>query len=113
LELPVFVTVTLREALLPTLTFPKLTLVGFTDNVKPAATPAPLNAMAEEGLVASLTSERLPVTGPADLGSNCTLKLAVLPPLNVKGSANPEVLKPAPEMFAAVTVTEALPGFPI
>ena len=112
-ELPVLVIVTLREAVLPTLTFPKLTLRGFTDRVNPAATPAPLNAMGEGGLVASLTSDRFPVTGPADLGSNCTLKLAVLPPLNVTGRVNPELLKPAPEMFAAVTVTEALPGLPI
>src|ERR1700730_379703 len=82
LELPVFVIVTLREALLPMFTFPKLTLRGFTARLKPAATPAPLSAMAEGGLEASLTRDKLPVEGPADLGFNCTLTVAVLPAPN-------------------------------
>ena len=110
LELPVFVIVTLREAVLPTLTLPKLTLLGFTARLKPAATPAPLSAMAEGGLVASLTRDKLPVEAPADFGLNCTLKVAVLPALNIIGRTRPEVLKPAPEIFAAVIVTGTLPG---
>ena len=110
LELPVFVIVTLREAVLPRLTFPKLTLEGFTARLKPAATPAPLKAMADGGLEASLTRDRLPVAAPADLGSNCTLKAAVLPALNVNGRAKPDALKPAPEIFAAVIVTGTVPG---
>src|ERR1700722_6375376 len=57
-ELPVFVIVTLREAVLPTLTFPKLTLEGFTARLSPAATPDPLKAMAEGGLEASLTRDK-------------------------------------------------------
>lgn len=113
LELPVFVIVTLREALLPMFTFPKLTLRGFTARLNPAATPAPLSAMAEGGVVASLKRDRLPVEGPADLGLNWTLKAAVLPALKVKGRAKPEALKPAPEIFAAVIVTGTVPGLPI
>src|ERR1700686_3844917 len=113
LELPVFVIVTLREAVLPTLTLPKLTLLGFTARLKPAATPAPLSAMAEGGLVASLTRDKLPVEAPADLGLNCTLKVAVLPALNVRGSIKPESLNPAPEIFAAVIVTGTVPGLQI
>src|SRR6202040_3066636 len=98
--LPVFVMVTLRAALLPTFTFPKLMLDGFTASFKPAATPVPLSAIAEDGLDASLTSEKLPLEGPADFGPNCTLKVAVLPALNIIGRTRPEVLKPAPEIFA-------------
>ena len=110
LELPVFVIVTLREAVLPTLTFPKLTLEGFTARLSPAATPAPLRAIADGGLEASLTRDKLPVEGPADLGSNCTLKAIALPALSVIGRGRPEALKPAPEIFAAVIVTGAVPG---
>lgn len=109
LELPVFVIVTLREAVLPTFTFPKLTLVGFTARLKPGATPAPLSATAEGGFEASLTRDRLPVAAPADLGLNCTLKVEALPALNVRGRVNPEVLNPAPEIFAAVIVTGTVP----
>ena len=99
--------------MLPKLTFPKLTLVGFTARLTPAATPVPLSAMAEDGLEASLTRDRLPVEAPADLGLNCTLNAAVLPALNVTGRVNPEVLKPAPEIFAAVIVTATVPGLAI
>lgn len=113
LELPVFVSVTIREAVVPTFTFPKFTLRGFTARVKPGATPAPLNAMAEGGFEASLTRDKLPVEGPADLGSNFTLKIAVLPALNVIGSARPEELKPAPEILAAEIVTGTVPGLAI
>src|SRR4029077_1698536 len=113
LELPVFVSVTLRDAVVPTLTFPKFTLRGFTARLKPGAMPAPLSGMAEGGLVASLTRYRLPAEAPADLGSNRTLKVAVLPALKISGTANPEVLKPAPEIFAAEIVTGMLPGLAI
>jgi hypothetical protein len=112
-ELPVFVRVTLREAVLPTLTFPKLTLEGFTVSVNPAATPAPLNAMADGGLDASLTSDRLPVEDPVDLGLNCTLKAVALPALSVIGRGSPEALKPEPEIFAAEIVTGTVPGLEI
>src|SRR3984893_7068029 len=113
LELPVFVIVTLREAVLPTLTFPKLILEGFTARLNPAARPAPLKAMAEGGLEASLTRDKLPVEGPADLGGNCTLKAAALPALRVIGSGSPEALKPAPVIFAAVITTGTVPGLEI
>ena len=113
LELPVFVIVTLREAVLPTLTFPKLTLAGFTARLNPAATPVPLKTMAEGGLEASLMRDKLPVEGPADLGSNCTLKAVALPALSVIGRGRPEAPKPAPEIFAAVIVTGAVPGLEI
>src|ERR1700736_1352903 len=38
-ELPVFVNVTLRDAVVPTFMFPKFTLRGFTARLKPGATP--------------------------------------------------------------------------
>jgi hypothetical protein len=112
-ELPVFVSVTIREAVLPTLTFPKFTLRGFTVRLNPGATPAPLSTMEEGELEASLTRVRPPLEAPADLGLNCTLKVAVLPALNVTGRVNPEVLKPAPEIFAAAIVTGTVPGLAI
>ena len=113
LELPVFVRVTLRDAVLPTVTFPKFTLRGFTARLRPGATPAPLSATTEGELDASLARVRLPLEAPADLGPNCKLKVAVLPALNVTGRVNPEVLKPAPEIFAAAIVTGTVPGLAI
>jgi hypothetical protein len=112
-EFPVLVSVTAREAVLPTLTFPKLTLRGFTASFKPAATPAPLSAIAEGELGISLARDKFPVEGPADFGLNCTLKVAVLPTFNVKGRVKPEVLKPVPEIFAAFIVTATVPELPI
>ena len=75
LVLPELVTVTLRDAVVFAVTFPKLTLLGLTDSVNPAAMPAPLNVMVEGEFGALLASVRLPVEAPAALGLNSTLKV--------------------------------------
>jgi hypothetical protein len=73
-EFPLLVTVMFRDAVVPTVTLPKLTLEGFTDKVSPAATPMPLKEIEGE-LGALLTRDRVPVEAPAPLGLNCTLNV--------------------------------------
>ena len=96
LELPVFVTVTFFDAVAPTLTFPKLTLEGFTDNVNPAAMPVPDRVMGAGEVAASDTSVRLPLEAAAVLGANCTLNVLDCPAFSASGRFNPVVLKPVP-----------------
>ena len=50
-----------------------------------------------------------PVAAPAAVGSNCTLRLAVWPGLNVRGKLGPDTTKPAPVAATALTVTGAVP----
>jgi hypothetical protein len=74
-ELPEFMTMMLRDAVLLTVTLAKWTLVGFTERVSVAAIPVPLSATVEGGFAASLTNAKVPDKDPAALGLNCTLKL--------------------------------------
>ncbi len=110
LELPELVRVTVCGALLlPTVTFPKLRLVGLAVRRKVEVTPVPLNAMAEGELGASLTSERLPVMLPALAGAKATLKLVLCPALRVSGTVRPVMLKPFPEGVACEMVILPVP----
>jgi len=110
LELPELVRVTVCGVLLlPTVTFPKLRLLGLAVRSKVEVTPVPLNAMVEWELEASLTSERLPVTLPALAGAKATLKLVLCPALRVSGTVRPVMLKPFPEGVAWEMVTLAVP----
>ena len=105
------VSVTLCELLLPTFTLPKLRLEGLAVNCTEAATPVPLNAIVPGELDALLTSEMLPVTLPADCGSNCALNVMLCPGGSVTGTESPPMVKPAPETWACEIVRLALPEF--
>jgi len=59
--------------LAPTTTLPKLTLVGVMESC--GWTPVALSAMVVGEFGALLTSDTLPVTLPAAVGANRTLKL--------------------------------------
>jgi hypothetical protein len=61
---------------LPTVTLPKLRLVGFGLNV-PAATPVPDTAMVNEGFGASDVMVTVPVAFPLDLGENVSVKVVL------------------------------------
>src|SRR5437879_9145267 len=58
-ELPLFVSVTLNELVLPTFTFPKFKLVGFAPSTKVGAMPVPLREMASGEPGVLLTIEML------------------------------------------------------
>ena len=99
-EFPVLVRLALSELLLPTFTLPKLRLVGFAVSTKVAVTPVPLKGIISGELGALLTSETAPVTLPAEVGANATLKVVLCPAAMVVGTGSPEMLKPAPETVA-------------
>ena len=95
LEPPEFVTVSDCDWLLPTVTLPKLRLVGF-DPSAPGATPMPDNGMVRVGLEAFEVTVTLPLTLPADPGVNLTVKVALWPGVIVTGAVIPLRLNPAP-----------------
>ena len=78
LEPPLFVSVSVSDFELPTVTLPKLKLVGFADSV-PGVTPVPESAMFSGELEASEIIARLPLTAPVAVGANFTEKLALCP----------------------------------
>ena len=71
---PVAVSVPLWAKLVPTVTLPKLRLVGAKASC-PAAIPVALKGMARFGLEASEVTERVPLTLPAAAGVKATLKV--------------------------------------
>jgi hypothetical protein len=73
---PVFVTVTGAVLLLPTVTFPKLTLLGFAVS-DPAARPVADSAMLSGELDASETMLNDPFTAPALAGAKVTVKVTL------------------------------------
>lgn len=112
LELPVFVSVTFSELLLPSLTLAKFKLVGFALKVRVAAWPVPLKAMESGEFGALLTIEIEPLTFPAPVGVNTALKVLLLPALIVIGSAGILlIVNPVPETVACETDTAAVPPF--
>src|SRR5258705_335895 len=94
--LPAFVSVTPCELLLPTTTLPKSRLLAQINNGK---------------LAASLASETEPVTFPAEVGANTTLKVLFWPGAILSGRVRPDVPNPAPATPALEIVTLAVPGF--
>lgn len=112
LEPPVFVTVSARDLLLPTVTLLKPMLVGFDPNT-PGATPVPDSGMFSVGLDAFEMMVTLPLTLPADTGVNVTVKLALCPPVSVTGAVIPLKLKPAPLTPTCEIVTLEPPVFVI
>ena len=95
LEPPVLVTVSDRDWLLPTVTLPKLRLVGFDPSV-PGEIPVPANGMARVGFDAVEVTVMLPLALAADCGANVTLKLVLWPAVSVTGAVIPLRLNPVP-----------------
>jgi hypothetical protein len=88
---PVFVTETVWEVVLPTLTFPRLTDAGLAV-IAPgveAEVPMPLTAMAVGALLALLPTVIVPLAFPAPVGVNATRKETVCPGIMFIGSEGP------------------------
>jgi hypothetical protein len=103
---PVFVTLSDRDCLFPTVTLPKLRLVGLAPSV-PGVTPVPDSGMVSVGFEALDVIVRLPLALPADDGVNETLKVALCPAVSVTGvviplKLNPEPLIPTDEIVTVV-----------
>ena len=89
------VTVSDSVCLFPTVTVPKLRLVGLAPSV-PGVTPEPDRGMVRVGFEALDVIVRFPLALPADDGANETLKVALCPALNVTGVVIPVKLNPEP-----------------
>jgi hypothetical protein len=95
LDPPVLVTVSDMVCLTPTCTLPKLTLLGF-DARGPAEAPVPDRGMVKLEFDAFDVMVTLPLTAPAAVGMNETLKVALWPPVSVTGAVIPVMLNPDP-----------------
>jgi len=81
--------------LLPTVTLPKLRVVGF-EPTAPGVTAVPDNGMVRVGFEALEVTARLPLALPADCGANVTEKVALWPAVSVVGVVIPLRLNPVP-----------------
>ena len=96
LELPVFVSETFWDVLVPTATLPNVRLDGETLSEYVAVPPLPASETDSGELGALLTSEIEPETVDVELGLKATLKEADCPAGIVSGAVSPVVLKPVP-----------------
>lgn len=110
-EFPLFVTVEVIDPVLPTFTFPKLSVELLKPRTRVAATPVPLKEIASGEFGALLTSVTVPVTFPAALGPKTALNVVDWPAVMFTGAVIPVVLKPAPATATEEIVTVALPPF--
>lgn len=87
-------------------------LVGLTDNVPLAAAPVPESEIGNDGFEALDVTVMVPPKFPAEVGVKFALKeTAWLGPM-VKGEEMPLMLKPAPLLEIAETVTSDAPVLP-
>ena len=94
-EPPVLVIFSDKDVLLPTVTLPKLRLVGLGAR-SPGEIPVPDNGMVRVGSEALEVMVMLPLALAAEEGANFTLKLVLCPAVNVTGVEMPLRLKPLP-----------------
>jgi hypothetical protein len=92
----------------PTVTLPKLRLVGDTANV-PAAVAVAESAMLSGELDAFDTTERVPLAAPALVGEKVAVKVTLWFEVRVSGKVNPLTEKTAPVTFACEMVTDDPP----
>jgi hypothetical protein len=92
LAVPVFVSVTGTDPLLPSIRLPKLMLAGFAES----APCVPVPVKATEGSDPLLTIEMLPESTPVAVGENTAVKFVDWPAFSVTGVAIPVTLNPVP-----------------
>jgi len=89
------VTVSDRDWLLPTITLPKLRLVGLGPSA-PDRIPVPDKGMVSVGFEAFDVIVTLPLAVAEDCGANFTAKVALWPEVSVVGEVIPLRLYPVP-----------------
>lgn len=110
-ELPLFVSVTVCELLLPTATLGNVRLDVLALSICVEATPVPDNGIARGELAALLTSDTDPETAPAVVGVNATLNVVLPPVATAVGSARPLTLNPVPDAVICEIFNVAVPVF--
>ena len=96
--------------MLPTVTLPKVRLVGF-DPTAPTAVPVPDNGIVSVGLEPFEVTVTFPVAAPAAVGVNVTVKLALCPAVSVTGAVMPLKVNPVPLIATSEIVTLEPPVF--
>ena len=94
--------------MLPTVTLPKLRLLGL-DPSAPGVTAVPDNGMLRVGFEALEVTVKLPLALPADCGVNVTEKVALWPAVSVAGVVIPLRLNPVPLIPTCEIVTLEAP----
>lgn len=108
-DVPLEVNVTPSVAFDPTVTSPKLRLVGLTVSVD-VPVPVPLRLTGTVGLVdALLLTVSVPVAAPTAVGANFTLSVTVCFGFNVIGNVAPDTVKPVPLIVAELIVSADVP----
>lgn len=92
----------------PTATLPRVAVVGETASV-PVASPVPDKGTVSVLVAALEVRTKLPVSVPAAVGSNLTVKVTLCDASRVKGTVMPVSLNPVPLVLAEEMVTAALP----
>ena len=105
---PLLVIFSVNAELLPTVTLPKLRLAGFGVR-SPGEIPVPVRGIVNVGSDASEVIVTLPLSAPAEAGSNETLKLALCPAVRVSGVEIPLRLNPVPVIATCEIVTDDPP----
>ena len=108
---PGFDTDTVCDVLLPTASFPKLMLAGFSTSCGWDATPTPVNPMTRGEFGALLTIEMLPVALVPEVGENFAVNDVDCPAPRLEGIASPLMLNPGPKTFTCEMEMLADPEF--
>jgi hypothetical protein len=95
------------DALAPTVTLPKLKLVGFAASC-PGVVPVPDKPIPSEGLLAFEVNVSVPLALPPEDGANCTVKVTLCPADKVVGSESP-LTSNAPALELAPEIVTSLP----
>jgi hypothetical protein len=110
-ELPLLVSVTDCELLLPIATLPKVKLFELALKDMVAETPVPESGSAVGEPAALLTNDTEPETAPATVGANATLNVVLPPAATVAGIVSPLMLNPVPLAVACEIVSATDPAF--
>ena len=96
---PVFVRVMVADFVVPSVTLPKASLVGFSANV-PGVTPVPDRDIVRVGFEAFEVIVTVPLALPAVCGANVTENVVLWDGFNVSGVVMPLSENPVPLMLA-------------
>jgi hypothetical protein len=103
-DAPLAVRLPFKDELDPTVTFPKLKLVGDTASW-PAEVPVPESAIVSVEFDAFDTIARLPLTAPAPEGVKVAVNVTLWFAARLRGNDNPLMVKAAPVTLACEIVT--------
>ena len=110
-EPPVFVSVTLEEAVVPVVTLPNPTLAGLAPSCAPAGTALATSETGAENAPLLVTRVRFPLEVPVEVPVNMTERLAVAPETSEKGNVIPETVNCLPLRSASVMLRVVVPEF--